>query len=485
MAQQTIKLKRSGTSGNVPSVSDLALGEVAINTYDGKMYIKKNTGTSEVPVESIVRIGDHADQGYSTSDTYVNSASFDTATGVVTLDREPSGAPDVTVDLDGRYLQYGETQNNASYLTTINQTLTTSSNVNHNYLTLGSGLSVNATGVFATNTSSGSISAGNTVTNGGYCSLGIGMNHNIAGNFNLISGYQNTTNVGTVDSNIIGGSFNHSESNNGFIAGRNNTINSGSVEGTIIGSYNSIGGGSSTSHHAFSGGYQSRARASVSFAFGATSTGIYTTADSANSFAIQGGTRVHGNAVNGFACGMETRVGNDAPSAGETASQGFAQGFQSRVWRNNGFAGGNSSNCFSDSGLAFGNGSTASDKFSNIALGYGVTTSISSTTAEDVGQVVVGVYNKYDSGENEYFSVGTGVAEANRYTSFSIQDRTSTSVADTSGFCGIVMKALAESAAYGSDSTAAAGGVPIGGLYRYTAVSQGAATANRIRIRVT
>ena len=47
------------------------------------------------------------------------------------------------------------------------------------------------------------------------------------------------------------------------------------------------------------------------------------------------------------------------------------------------------------------------------------------------------------------------------------------------------MKALAESAAYGSDSTAAAGGVPIGGLYRYTAVSQGAATANRIRIRVT
>ena len=34
---QTIKLKRSSVSGNTPSTSDLELGEVAINTYDGKM----------------------------------------------------------------------------------------------------------------------------------------------------------------------------------------------------------------------------------------------------------------------------------------------------------------------------------------------------------------------------------------------------------------------------------------------------------------
>ena len=38
---QTIKLKRSGTQNAVPSTSQLALGEVALNTYDGKMYIKK------------------------------------------------------------------------------------------------------------------------------------------------------------------------------------------------------------------------------------------------------------------------------------------------------------------------------------------------------------------------------------------------------------------------------------------------------------
>ena len=49
---QTIKLRRSSTSGAVPTTSSLSLGEVAINTYDGKMYIKKNDGS-----ESVVEVG--------------------------------------------------------------------------------------------------------------------------------------------------------------------------------------------------------------------------------------------------------------------------------------------------------------------------------------------------------------------------------------------------------------------------------------------
>ena len=38
---QTIKLKRSAQEGNVPSTSQLALGEMAINTTDGLIFIKK------------------------------------------------------------------------------------------------------------------------------------------------------------------------------------------------------------------------------------------------------------------------------------------------------------------------------------------------------------------------------------------------------------------------------------------------------------
>ena len=45
---QTIKLKRSSTGGAVPSTSSLSLGEVAINTYDGKMYIKQNDGSDAI-----------------------------------------------------------------------------------------------------------------------------------------------------------------------------------------------------------------------------------------------------------------------------------------------------------------------------------------------------------------------------------------------------------------------------------------------------
>jgi len=50
---QTIKLKRSATSGAVPTTASLALGEVAINTYDGKVYIKKDDGA-----ESVIEVGD-------------------------------------------------------------------------------------------------------------------------------------------------------------------------------------------------------------------------------------------------------------------------------------------------------------------------------------------------------------------------------------------------------------------------------------------
>jgi hypothetical protein len=49
----TIILKRSATASNIPTTSQIELGEVAINTYDGKMYIKKSvSGTA-----SIVEVG--------------------------------------------------------------------------------------------------------------------------------------------------------------------------------------------------------------------------------------------------------------------------------------------------------------------------------------------------------------------------------------------------------------------------------------------
>ena len=43
----TIKLKRSAVAGKLPTTSGLELGEVALNTYDGRLYIKKSVGGTE------------------------------------------------------------------------------------------------------------------------------------------------------------------------------------------------------------------------------------------------------------------------------------------------------------------------------------------------------------------------------------------------------------------------------------------------------
>ena len=43
----TIELKRSSVPGKVPNPTQLGLGELAINTYDGKIYYKKNVSGIE------------------------------------------------------------------------------------------------------------------------------------------------------------------------------------------------------------------------------------------------------------------------------------------------------------------------------------------------------------------------------------------------------------------------------------------------------
>jgi hypothetical protein len=44
----TVVLKRSAVSGRNPTTSDLALGELALNTYDGNLFFKKDSGTASI-----------------------------------------------------------------------------------------------------------------------------------------------------------------------------------------------------------------------------------------------------------------------------------------------------------------------------------------------------------------------------------------------------------------------------------------------------
>lgn len=48
-----ILLKRSAVAGKVPTTSDIPLGSLALNTYDGKLFTK----TSQSGTESVIEIG--------------------------------------------------------------------------------------------------------------------------------------------------------------------------------------------------------------------------------------------------------------------------------------------------------------------------------------------------------------------------------------------------------------------------------------------
>ena len=73
---QTVQLKRSATSGAVPSTSDLELGELAINTYDGKAYIKKSVGGTQ----SVVEVGADVSSDMASMTHYVYEASANQTT---------------------------------------------------------------------------------------------------------------------------------------------------------------------------------------------------------------------------------------------------------------------------------------------------------------------------------------------------------------------------------------------------------------------
>lgn len=64
-------IKRSAVQGKIPSTADIQLGELAVNTYDGNLYLKKNDGS-----EVIVQINPPQDVS-TTADVSFNSVSAD------------------------------------------------------------------------------------------------------------------------------------------------------------------------------------------------------------------------------------------------------------------------------------------------------------------------------------------------------------------------------------------------------------------------
>ena len=69
MSFNKLKLKRSAVTGRYPTTASLDLGELAINTYDGKVFLKKDNG-----VQTIVQLADVS--GSILSASYAQTSSY-------------------------------------------------------------------------------------------------------------------------------------------------------------------------------------------------------------------------------------------------------------------------------------------------------------------------------------------------------------------------------------------------------------------------
>ena len=88
----TIQLKRSSTASAVPSSGSLVAGELAVNTADGKLYLKKDNA-------SVVQIGGPAEAGTLTGLTLAAGVVSSSLTSIGTLaSLTVSGAAAITSD---------------------------------------------------------------------------------------------------------------------------------------------------------------------------------------------------------------------------------------------------------------------------------------------------------------------------------------------------------------------------------------------------
>ena len=112
----TIKIKRSAVAAKVPTTGDMVLGELAINTYDGKLYMLKNDGS-----DAVVEIGASA-IGQSVSEDVVASSGttsipWDSTTPLASEGTEivsatiTPGSVDSTIDITCAFSIGASTQN--------------------------------------------------------------------------------------------------------------------------------------------------------------------------------------------------------------------------------------------------------------------------------------------------------------------------------------------------------------------------------------
>jgi len=93
-----IKLKTSASAGSGPTTSQIALGELALNTYDGDLYFKKSVSGTE----TIVKLaGASASGNATTADVFVNAFTGNGSNRAFTLSHQPISTQQAFATING------------------------------------------------------------------------------------------------------------------------------------------------------------------------------------------------------------------------------------------------------------------------------------------------------------------------------------------------------------------------------------------------
>jgi hypothetical protein len=91
MASPTIKVKRSSVAGKIPTTSQIDLGELAINTFDGKVYIEQDQSSVGIGTTVIVINPWSVGTGTNTYNTYFTAGNVGVGSTLPTSNLDVNG----------------------------------------------------------------------------------------------------------------------------------------------------------------------------------------------------------------------------------------------------------------------------------------------------------------------------------------------------------------------------------------------------------